>query len=234
MYADDLILLSASVVELQKMIDLCLCELAGIDAKKSSVCRIGEHFKQPCANLTIMNVEIPWSSRICYLGITIKSASKFLIDLKSARGKFYRSFNAVYSKVAQASEVVIVSLVKSCCVPALMYGLESVDLSTSLLKKINEPLYHAIEKIFKTFDRNVAQQCMYYMNCAPLSHEYCTRKLKFLKKLSGTNNIIVQHFHILFGKGEIVNICNKFDLSISDASCAKKKLWWLFANSLNL
>jgi len=53
MYADDLILLSLSIVELQKLIDLCSSELANIQLRVNPikcVClRIGKRFSLNCA-----------------------------------------------------------------------------------------------------------------------------------------------------------------------------------------
>ena len=65
-----------------------------------------------------------------YLGITINSAANFSVDLKPYRAKFYRSFNAIYSKISKANEYLIVSLVKSFCVSVMMYyGLEALNLN---------------------------------------------------------------------------------------------------------
>ena len=57
--------------------------------------RIGTQFKYACAELTVDGITIPWVHSITYLGVTLKLkyGSKFLIDLKPARTKFYRAFN---------------------------------------------------------------------------------------------------------------------------------------------
>ena len=55
--------------------------------------RIGTQFKYACVELTIDGTAIPWINSITYLGVTLKSGTKFLIDLKPARTKFYRAFN---------------------------------------------------------------------------------------------------------------------------------------------
>jgi len=57
MYADDLLLMSASLTVLQKMIDLCLAEANCLDMKfnaaKSMVMRIGPGFRHLCNNVTL-------------------------------------------------------------------------------------------------------------------------------------------------------------------------------------
>ena len=55
LYADDLILLSASVLQLQKMLDLCYDVGLVLDikfnAKKSSLLQVGRHFSSLISNL---------------------------------------------------------------------------------------------------------------------------------------------------------------------------------------
>ena len=76
-------------------------------------------------------ISLTWSPNLKYLGITLKSFSKFSVDLKDSRSNFYKSFNAIYSKVSRASEDVILSLMKSFCIPSLLYGIEALYLSAS-------------------------------------------------------------------------------------------------------
>ena len=56
MYADDLLLLSASISTLQSMINMCADEMSYLDmnfnVSKSAVIRVGKRFKQPCSSLT--------------------------------------------------------------------------------------------------------------------------------------------------------------------------------------
>jgi len=57
MYADDLLLLSASLTSLQKMISICELEVHYLDMKfnvsKSMVLRLGRTYKQLCAGITV-------------------------------------------------------------------------------------------------------------------------------------------------------------------------------------
>ena len=125
-YADDLVLISASVCKLQKMVDLCLNVLTSLDlkvnVKKSACIRIGRDFKHDCVQLAADGTLIPWVPCFTYLGVALISATKFSLDLKPARIKFYRSFNSLYCKISKASEVLIASLVNTFCIPAMMFG----------------------------------------------------------------------------------------------------------------
>ena len=132
MYADDLILVSASIFKLQVMVNICLEEFNSLDlqinVKKSACIRIGKNFNSNCSLMFINNNSIAWSNNFKYLGVVFNSGKKVLLtDLKSSRSKFFRSFNCIYSKFSRANESVIVSLLKSCCIPILMYSVEAID-----------------------------------------------------------------------------------------------------------
>ena len=147
--------------------------------QKKSVCvRFGRRFNSVCSSVCINGVNIPWSDSVKYLGIVFTSGHKLLYDFKPSRADFFRSFNSIFSKIYKANETVIVSLIKSKCIPVLMYGLEALDLNQSNLNK----LCQVFGKIFKSFDKQILNNCMFYMDTLPLSAEYLLRKINFLKK----------------------------------------------------
>jgi hypothetical protein len=151
-----------------------------INAKKSSCIRFGKAYSCPCALITVGGT--PWSDSIKYLGITLKSACKFSVDMRNVRTNFYKCFNAIYCNISKANEDVIISLVKSICLPSLLYCVEVLNLNVSTLRSLDTPLYHAFGKVFKIFDNNILNDCMLYMNFLPPRFEYYFRRIKFLKK----------------------------------------------------
>src|SRR5207244_11923819 len=62
MYADDLLLLSSSITDLQKMVNLCVREFEAIDLsinlQKSCCVRIGYGYKPAVANICINNAHL--------------------------------------------------------------------------------------------------------------------------------------------------------------------------------
>src|SRR3989441_9687625 len=114
LYADDILLLSQSVTCMQSM--LCICnEVAKrldlkFNVKKSCAMRIGKRFNINCSNLLLGNTILPFVEEIKYLSVTVRKGSNFSRSLCSTKIKFYRSFNAVYSKAYYASEEVLVNL----------------------------------------------------------------------------------------------------------------------------
>ena len=114
MYADDILLLSQSVTCMQNMLDICSIVSKTLDlkfnVKKSAVLRVGKRFNVKCCNLLLDSQVIPCAEEIKYLDIIIKSETVFNRSFSSAKIKFYRCFNAIYSKASFASEDILVNL----------------------------------------------------------------------------------------------------------------------------
>ena len=192
------------------MINICTDELKDLDLTiniNKSVCvRFGSRFKNVCSQVSIGGTVIPWSTSFTYLGIVFNSGSKMSIDFKTSRSKFFRSFNSIFSKIHQANEAVIVSLIKSHCIPVLVYGLEALDLNNTSLRSLDNPLVLAFGKIFKTYDKIILNNCMYHFEVLPMRFEYLYRKGKFLTKLYKSENSLLRKLYGVFATGEINNI----------------------------
>jgi len=63
--------------------------------------------------------------------------------------KFYRVFNCIYSRCkSQNSELVTVELLKSYCLPFLLYASEAVFLSIGNIHSLDNCLIKAVHRIF--------------------------------------------------------------------------------------
>ena len=140
---------------------------------------------------------IPWAGSFIYLGIALKSATRFSVEMKPARAKFYRSFNSLYCKIYKANENLISSLVHIFCVPIIVLSLEALNfvLNTSSLHGLDAPFYNVFAKNFKCHDRYILSWCMYYM-VLPLRYVYFKNKINFLSKMLKTGNDIVAYIGI--------------------------------------
>jgi len=73
---------------------------------------------------------------------------------------FYRSSNAIFGKVGRrASEEVILQLVKSKCMPMLMYGLECFALLKSDVEYIDFAVTRFLMKLFRTSSIDIMNNC---------------------------------------------------------------------------
>jgi len=73
MYADDLLLLSLSIVDLQCFVDICTRELNDLDMKinstKSCCLRIGPRTSIPAVNILVNDNNVSWSSLVVNLNV---------------------------------------------------------------------------------------------------------------------------------------------------------------------
>ena len=237
MYADDLLLILGSVSNLQKMFDKCLSEFSELDlhinASKSMCLRIGQRHSAACDIMSINGAPVPWANSLRYLGVTISSGHKFAVDLKQIRAKFYRSFNALYCKIPRANECVIISLVKTFCIPLVTYYLEALCLNNSTLSNLDNMLYNAFGKIFKTYDRTALLYCMFYLNYLSMKFLYYNKRVNFLLKIANHDNPIVVMFFNIFGKRELQVIINMFCAESDEHNSVYGGILKAFENSLN-
>jgi len=125
MYADDLILLSISIYELQILVDTCLLTFEDlkleINVKKSACMRIGPRHNIGARPITIKLSPMAWKSEIRYLGVNIISSNKFKVNLQPAKQKFFGALNGIFGKVGtKTSPHLLISLVKTFCFPIIL------------------------------------------------------------------------------------------------------------------
>ena len=67
-----------------------------------------------------------------YLGIYITSSRVFKCSVSYAKRSFYKAASAIFGKIGRiASEEVTLHLIKSKCLPVLLYGLDVCPLNTT-------------------------------------------------------------------------------------------------------
>lgn len=192
MYADDLILLSASVIELQSMLDCCgqIGQDLGIrfNAGKSMCMMIGPNKNCAPTDMDISGATIQWVDRIKYLGVTILSSKVFTIDLKETRRKFFMAANSILSKCTHTSDIVKLDLLEKHCLPILMYAIESITLSKVQLKELNSWLNSVYRRIFGYNKWESVKELILMLGRLDLFHMVNMRQVMFIKRLSNSDN----------------------------------------------
>lgn len=196
MYADDLLLLSGSVMELQRMLDCCgkVGEDIGLSFNsKKSHCMVIGSFKVPTPlPMSINGAAIMWTDTIKYLGINIVSDVKFTIDLAETRRKFFVAVNTILSKCKYSTDVVKLELMESHCLPILLYGLEGLNLNAAQMKDINSWWNAVYRKIFGYNQWESVKEVIYFMGRLDVHHLLNMRRLLFLKRLTLCNNKVMK------------------------------------------
>ena len=94
-----------------------------------------------------------------YLGIFIVKARSFSHSKRS----FFSAVNGVFGKLLNlASEVVILELVKSKCLPILLYGLECSNLRSADLHSLDFTYNRLFMKLFRTKNIDEVKDCQYF------------------------------------------------------------------------
>jgi len=92
MYADDLILISASCTDLRQMIKICELEMSWLDmhfnAKKSCLVRCGPRYSNDFADVLLNGAPLRLCNTLKYLGITFDVKRKLKVSKASKRIKF--------------------------------------------------------------------------------------------------------------------------------------------------
>ncbi len=116
MFADDILLLTISLSDLQQLLYICYDELnligMSINAAKSSYVRVGDRWAAPVAEVKLGRVGIALADILTYLGVVIERAAHFQCDFHAKKVKFFRclGLQAVKEKI----ELFIVRL--QCCI----------------------------------------------------------------------------------------------------------------------
>ena len=186
LYADDILLLSQSVSCMQEMLDICSNVANVLDlrfnGKKSVIMRIGKRCNFSCSNLLLDGVVLPFVDELKYLGVNIRKGCNFSRSMCSAKIKFYRSFNAIYSKISSASEEVLVHLFKSFCLPVITYACEALFPVSSDLKALDKLVSSAFNKIFHSFDCDIISSAKACFDLSSIEVLLCRRHKSFLTR----------------------------------------------------
>jgi hypothetical protein len=151
-YADDMLLISASVNGLQDLMNVCVDSLSNLDLKfncsKSFCIAFGHMHDQPISNMCLGNSPVHWSESIKYLGLVLKSGNTITVDESVIKRTFYSSCNAILSNSSGQSELTKLFLLESYCLPILTYCTTAIDLSQNSLNSFNVCWNMMVRRVF--------------------------------------------------------------------------------------
>ena len=119
------------------------------------------------------------------------------------------------------------------CLPILLYGVESVQLTKTECIRLNHPLDMVFSKIFRTFSKDIIRDCFYYMHYLPLRYDVDLRTLLFICRIMRhqPEHSIVKILFKNVGINEFNLIAAKYNASSTDSfSLIKYKVWSVFGN----
>jgi len=145
LYADDIALLSPSCHGLQKLIDICSKFGSEWDIEfnpsKSQITTFGG------AN-PHLNTITTWCDKIKYLGVVFHCKTG-ATDISNNIRKFYSQVNNNLSVTGRSPrELCTLHLVKTYCLPVLLYGCENLLTNSSIIHKVNVAWNNCFQRIF--------------------------------------------------------------------------------------
>ena len=102
--------------------------------QKSACLRFGPGYKNTCASVMVSGHVVNWVTSARCLGVYwMESSFTFRCLFAANKAKFYRAFNSIFGKIGRiASKEVIFALIKSKCLPILLYGTEACPTNSAV------------------------------------------------------------------------------------------------------
>ena len=186
MYADDLILLSPSVIGLQSMFHVC-CAFANshnlIFNAKKTVCIVVGKPRFNVFELCLNQHVIHWSKQFKYLGVNFIAGAELEVDIAPVRRNFYIACNSVIARSHGVVEPVRVQLIKSFCLPLLVFCIGALYLKRSVVHQLSVCWNDAFRRIFH-FKRSESVKYLQVMfGTLDFQHFYDLHRWNFLKSI---------------------------------------------------
>jgi len=184
--ADDLILISPTVSGAQKMLNIC--SLFGsmndiVFNPDKTVCMAVANTKHITGTLYISNKPIPWVSSLKYLGVHFVAKKGLMVDITSLKRSFYAACNSILVQCRYMIETVQVQLVRSYCLPLLLYCVGALDLNSTSIRDVSVCWNDAFRKIFKYNRWESVKMVQYFCGVLDFTHYYHMHRWKFLHSL---------------------------------------------------
>ena len=138
---------------------------------------------------------VDWNSSCRYLGVYFVSGCIFKCCFDHAKSQFFRSFNAIFSKIGCfASEEVVISLIHAKCLPVLLYGTEACHILVRDKRSLQFTVNRSMMKLFRTSSANIVEDCQKFFHFLPISYLIDIRTAKFLENVVRNYNCVCRLF----------------------------------------
>ena len=212
MYADDLIIISASLNGLQEMLDECVHTCVNLsltfNVKKSCCLYFGPHHINNLCVLKLGSDLLTWNDSIKYLGVYFVSGKCVSIDTSATRRKFFMACNSIFKSSNGLSEVTQLFLQKSYALSILTYGIVSTNLSRLQLLDINACWNSVYRRIFNFNRWESVKLFICGLGDLDFKHLYTLLTYKFYLNMEISSNSAVQNsFKFFKYTNEFLKFC---------------------------
>ena len=116
------------------------------------------------------------------------------VRILSSRWSDYRSAHDCSLRVigSKGNEMVAVHLIKSYCLPSLLYSCETWHARSDDIRSANVALNNSFRKVFNSFWRESVKPLLMYCWCLPVSVLIHQRRLLFWKKCASSDDSVLR------------------------------------------
>jgi esterase/lipase superfamily enzyme len=216
-FADDILLLSGSVLHLQCMLDLCSDFGTEFDMlfnqKKSFLLQVGFNVSVALPQLILTNAYLQWVDRIKYLGVYIVAGKTFCVDSSCNRTKFLSAVFGILQKCGKVSEEIKFNVIQHSCLEVLLYGVDAVSLKSLQVHKLAVAYNTAVRRCFNLCRYTSVRNVLFFMNSLPIGVLLEFRKVLLLKSCIESSSEIVRLCGLMRSNDvDVVDLLYKYDV----------------------
>ena len=226
-------LVAPTITGLQTLLHVCENELINIDmqlnVKKSMCMRFGPRFDSEVVELVSLNGSVlKWVDSCRYLGVFFVCGRTFKCSFSNAKSRFFRAFNALFSKIGRsASEETVLTLLRSKCLPIILYATEACPLISRDLNSFEFSLTRLFMKIFCTGSATIVAECQRNFAFLPIKLQIRIRTAKFLQMFAASENALCSLFNSQ-ATLQLHNLFNAVDSSVKSACHLRNMIYEQF------
>ena len=218
MYADDLILLSPTVLGLQVMLNCChdisFDLLLQFNCNKSTCSAVGVGSLNVIKELQLGTRNISWCSDFKYLGVSFNAGMNLTVDLSTTKRKFFCACNSIIGNTHGLDELLQLSLQESYCLPILQYATVALRLSKLQVAELNSCWNSVFRRVFGFRKFDPVREFINGLGRLDFAHLRTYLTLKFYKNAQFCQNITFKRLFVLFRHStEFKSVCTDAGLS---------------------
>ena len=100
-------------------------------------------------SITLNGMAVEWVTEWRYLGVILKSGTRFGCTVRERVKSFYRSLNSILRIEGRSEDMILLQLIETHCVPILSYAIEVIHVSDRDEKRSLRVAYNTIfRKLF--------------------------------------------------------------------------------------
>lgn len=236
LYADDIILLSASVSGLQNMLNCCSYVsdelLLSFNCSKSCCFVIGKHSKCNISDMTLGNDRIAWYNTFKYLGVTFTTGRKLSVNIDVIKQHFFTAANSILGRTNSLDELIRLKLLESYCLPILQYSMGALYLLKTQCDELNAAWNSVYRRVFNFRKYDSVRLVICGLERLDFHHIRSKLTLIFLKNCLQSSNNVISFLTRLFTLGpQFQSVCQLIDIDV--ASFNKLSFWELKSRVFN-